>query len=87
MGFNNGKATIAKEVVFAYQDYSKVFEIYTDASRKQLGAVVTQDNRLIAFCSLKLSTTLHKYSVTKTELLAIVKTLKKCEGILYGANP
>jgi hypothetical protein len=32
------KATIAKDVVLAYPDYSKVFEIYTDASSKQLGA-------------------------------------------------
>jgi hypothetical protein len=37
--FNHVKATIAKEVVLAYPDFSKVFEIYTDASRKQLGAI------------------------------------------------
>jgi hypothetical protein len=28
------KATIAKHVVLAYPDYSKVFEVYTDASNK-----------------------------------------------------
>ncbi len=28
------KATITKDVVLAYLDYSKVFEIYTDASSK-----------------------------------------------------
>ncbi len=55
--FNHGKATIAREVVMAYPDYSKVFEIYTDASSKQLGAVITQENRPIAFFSQKLSTT------------------------------
>jgi hypothetical protein len=49
--FNHIKATIAKDVVLAYPDYSKVFEIYTDASSKQLGAVITQDNRPIAFFS------------------------------------
>jgi hypothetical protein len=32
--FNHVKATIAREVVLAYPDYSKVFEIYTDASSK-----------------------------------------------------
>jgi hypothetical protein len=47
--FNHVKATIAKVVVLAYRDYSKVFEIYTDASSKQLGAVITQDNRPIGF--------------------------------------
>jgi hypothetical protein len=49
--FNHAKATIAQEVVLAYPDYSKIFEIYTDASSKQLGAVITQDNRSIAFFS------------------------------------
>jgi hypothetical protein len=53
--FEHVKATIAKDVVLAYPDYSKVFEIYTDASSKQLGAVITQDNRPIAFFSQKLS--------------------------------
>ncbi len=68
----------------AYPDYSKVFEIYTDASSKQLGAVITQDNRPIAFFSWKLSDTQRKYSITKIELLAIVKTLKEFRGMLWG---
>ena len=63
--FNHIKATIARELVLAYPDYSKVFEISTDVSSKQLGAVITQENRPIAFFSWKLSSTQRKYSVTK----------------------
>jgi hypothetical protein len=63
--FDHVKATIAKDVVLAYPDYSKAFEIYTDVSSKQLGAVITQDNRPIAFFSRKLSDTQCKYSITK----------------------
>jgi hypothetical protein len=33
--FDHVKATVAKDVVLAYLDYSKVFEIYTDISSKQ----------------------------------------------------
>jgi hypothetical protein len=84
--FNHVKATIAKDVVLAYPDYSKVFEIYTDASSKQLGAVITQDNRPIAFFSRELSDMQRKYSITKIELLAIVKTLKEFKGMLWGHN-
>jgi hypothetical protein len=80
------KATIAREVVLAYSDYSKFFEIYTNASSKQLGAVITQENRPIAFFSWKLSTTQRKYSITKIELLAIVKTLKEFKGMLWGQS-
>jgi hypothetical protein len=70
----------------AYPDYSKVFEIYTDASSKQLGAVITQDNRPIVFFSRKLSGAQCKYSITKIELLAIVETLKESKGMLWGQN-
>ncbi len=84
--FNQAKATIAREVVLAYPDFSNIFEIYTDASSKQLGAVITQDYMPIVFFSWKLSTTQRKYSVTKVELLAIVKTLKKFKGMLWGQS-
>jgi hypothetical protein len=68
----------------AYPDLSKVFEIYTNASSKQLGAAITQDNKPIALFSQKLSDTQRKYSVTKIELLAIVKTLKEFKGMIWG---
>jgi hypothetical protein len=68
----------------AYPDYSEVFEIYTDASSKQLGAVITQKNRPIAFFSQKLSVAQHKYSVAKIELLSLVETLKEFKGMLWG---
>ncbi len=70
----------------AYPDYSKVFEVYTDASSKQLGAVITQDNRPIAFFSWILSNMQCKYGITKIELLAIVETLKEFKRMLWGHN-
>ncbi len=84
--FDNIKAAIAKETVLAYLDFSKPFEIYTDTSSMQLGAVITQDNRPVAFFSRKLSKTQQKYSVTEIELLAIVETLKEFKGMLWGQN-
>ncbi len=52
--FDNIKAAIAKETVLAYPNFLKPFKIYMDASSMQLGAVITQDNRPIAFFSRKL---------------------------------
>ena len=46
--FDDIKAVIAKDVALAYPDYSKEFEIYTDASSRQMGTVITQGNRPIA---------------------------------------
>eukprot|EP00804_Cyclotella_cryptica_P019884 CCRYP_007801-RA/>CCRYP_007801-RA protein AED:0.37 eAED:0.12 QI:0/0/0/1/0/0/2/0/311 len=82
--FNDVKTTIAKDVVLAYPDYSREFEIHTDASSKQLGYVITQGNRPLVFFNRKLSTVRQKYSVTELELLAIVETLKEFKGMLWG---
>ncbi len=76
--------TIAKEVVLAYPDFTKPFDIYTNASTKQLGAVITQDNWPFGFFSRKLSGAQSKYTVTKLELLAILETLKEFKGMLWG---
>ncbi len=80
--FDDVKAEIAKDVVLAYPDFTKPFEIYTDASTMQLGAVITQDNRSIVFFGWKLSKMQAIYSVTEIELLAIVETLKEFRGML-----
>eukprot|EP00804_Cyclotella_cryptica_P029540 CCRYP_020581-RA/>CCRYP_020581-RA protein AED:0.37 eAED:0.37 QI:0/0/0/1/0/0/2/0/192 len=77
-------ATIARDITLAYPDYSQGFEIYTDSSKFQLGAVITQNNRPLGFFSRKLSPTQQKYSVTKQELLATVETLKEFKGMLWG---
>ena len=82
--FDLVKTTIAKDVVLAYPDFSKVFEIYTDASSKQLDSVITQGNWPITFFSRKHSIMQQKYSVTEIELLAIIETLKKIKGMLWS---
>ena len=64
----------------------KEFEIYTDGSFHQISAVITQDNRPLAFFSRKLTKCQKKYSVTEIELLAIVELLKEFKGMLWGQN-
>jgi hypothetical protein len=48
--------------------------------------MITQDNRPIVFFSRKLSKTQQKYSVREIELLAIVESLKKFKGMLWGQD-
>jgi hypothetical protein len=64
--FDNINAAIAKETVLAYPDFSKPFEMYTDAFSTQLGAVITQDNRPIAFFSRTTSKTQQKIQCHRT---------------------
>ena len=49
--FENIKKVLAREVLLSYPDFNKPFEIYTDASDYQLGLVITQEERPIAFFS------------------------------------
>ncbi len=48
--------------------------------------VITQEHKPIAFFSQKLSKMQHKYSITKTEILSIVETLKELKGMLWGQS-
>ena len=52
----------------AYPCFLKPFEIYTDASTLQLGAVITQENRPIVFFSQ--NSLARKYTITELELSA-----------------
>ena len=67
-----------------HPDFNKKFEIHTDASLHQIGAVITQDGKPVAFCSRKLRDEQHNYTTTERELLAIVETLKEFRTILLG---
>ena len=73
--FEKAKALISREVMLAFPDFSQHFEIHTDASNLQLGAVVAQTNKPIAFFSRKLNLAQRRYTTTESELLAIVETL------------
>ena len=70
------KKIVSREVIMAYPYFSKPFDIYTDDSNRQLGAVITQNNRPIDFYSKKLTKCHQNYTVTDLELLSIVMTLK-----------
>ena len=82
--FDTMKRIMARETLLAYPDFNKEFHIYTDASKVQLGAVIVQDERPIAFFSRKLSPAQTRYTVTERELLSIVEVLKEFRNILLG---
>jgi predicted aspartyl protease len=82
--FDTMKKIISKEVLLAYPDFSKPFVIHTDASHTQLGAVISQDEKPIAFYSRKLKPEQTRYTTTERELLSIVETLKEFRNILLG---
>ena len=82
--FEQMKKLIARETLLTYPDFTKSFEIHTDASKIQLGACISQDGKPVAFYSRKLNPAQTRYTTTERELLSIVETLKEFRNILLG---
>ena len=67
--FDTMKRSMARETILAYPNFTKPFEIHTDASAFQLGSCISQDKRPIAFYSRKLAPAQTRYTTTERELL------------------
>jgi hypothetical protein len=80
--FEDIKKIICREVMLTFPDFCKPFHIYTYASVKQLGAVITQDDKRIAFYSGKLNSAQKRYTTGEKELLSIVENLRELSNIL-----
>ena len=74
--FDGIKLTVAHNTLLACPYFNKRFDIHTDASEHQLGAVIIQEGKPIAFYSRKLTERQKCYTVTEKELQSIVETLK-----------
>ncbi len=80
--FDAIKRVIGREVLLAYPDFNAPFQIHTDACKTQIGAVISQNGKPIAFYSRKMNSAQQNYTVTEKELLSIVATLKEFRNIL-----
>lgn len=74
------------DVLLQHPDYSKPFELTTDASSSALGAVLSQNGRPITMISRTLSQTEENYATNERELLAIVWSLQSLRHYLYGVK-
>ena len=75
---------VSADTLLIYPDWKLTFTVHTDAYDKQLGDVISKNNKPIAFFSRILSKPQCNYTTTKKELLATVECLKQFRGILFG---
>ena len=72
ISFKELKRMVYVETLISHPDCKLPFTVHIDASDKQLCAVISQNRKLIAFFSRRLSKPHHNYTTTDKELLAIV---------------
>ena len=84
--FDSIKKIVSRETLLSYPNFNEPFDIHTDASKLQLGAVISQKGKPIAFYSRKLNPAQVNYTTTERELLSIVETLKEFRNILLGQS-
>ena len=82
--FEQIKLQICASVTLSYPDFQQPFVIFTDASTFQLGGVITQKGKPLAFFSRKLNSAQRRYTIMEQELLSIVEILREYRNILLG---
>jgi hypothetical protein len=91
--FNILKEKIIEPPILILLNFEKTFQVRCDAIGSVIGAVLSQDNRLVAYFSEKLNETKNKYSTYDKDLYSIIQELKKWrhylvpqEFVLYRDN-
>ena len=82
--FNNIKKVQSEEVLSVCVNFKELFEMHTDTSHAQLGAVIFQKGQPMTFCSRKLNPAQMQCTTMERELLSAVETPKESCNMLSG---
>lgn len=84
--FESLKQALTALPTLAIPDFSKPFVLETDASGTELGVVLTQEGKPLAFRSATLSDRRQAKSVYERELMAVVRAVQRWRHYLMGRH-
>ena len=84
--FSELKGYLVSTPILKLPDFTKEFEVVTDASKLALGGVLTQEGRRVAYTSRKLKDHEKNYATHDLELLAVIHALKLWRHYLLGCK-
>jgi hypothetical protein len=84
--FYHCKELLSNAPILSYPDFSKTFQLTTDASNIAVGGVLSQNSKPIGFYSRTLNSAERNYSTIEKELLAIVDCTKHFRPYLFGRH-
>jgi hypothetical protein len=73
---------LSKETLLALPEFENEYNVFTDASNNELGVVIMQEGKPLAFYGRKLSSAQKLYITGEQELLSIVETLKEFRDLV-----
>ena len=82
--FHAVKDMVAQDTMLSHPNYKSLFTVHTDASKYQIGGVVSQNGNPLGYFSRKFNAAQANYSVTEKELLGIVESLKHSKTMLLS---
>ncbi|KAK3092457.1 hypothetical protein FSP39_003031 [Pinctada imbricata] len=84
--FDKLKDSLTSDKVMSYYDPKKHTEVVVDASPVGLGAILTQEGKIIAYASRSLTDVEQRYSQTEREALAIIWSCEHFHLYIYGST-
>eukprot|EP00957_Ditylum_brightwellii_P026031 1968276-Ditylum_brightwellii.AAC.1 len=66
------KVVMAFDAIMTYPNHNLLLQMYTDTPKYQMGAVIMQNGKVVAYWSHKLSKDQHNYTMMEKELLRIL---------------
>ena len=78
------KCMVSAKTLLNNPDWTIPFPVHTDVSDKQLGVVISQNDKHISFFMIKVSNPQNNYNAIDKEHILVVECLNQLYGIIFG---